>query len=211
LCVTGVFLAKNSYSQTSFGVKASVSRTKMIIEDAEGEKTKNKFTPLKYDFGVFAELPVTGSCFLRPELLYTTKGLNEVKIFRQSMGTTLNLTYLELPLFFLYKEKVSDGNLLLGLGPYIALGISGESIYGGSPMDIKFTNNVTVYDGRENIRPLDAGAKIMAGYEFKNGLSFSFNSSLGLTNIIPSYKGKTPDDKMRNLVVSISANYIIWK
>jgi hypothetical protein len=208
LTIIIIFNAVNSYGQTSIGIKASVNRSKMLIKDADGDITKNKLTPLKYDLGVFADLPINETFFIRPELLYVTKGLNEVRIFNQSMGTTMNLSYAELPIYFLYKGKLSGGNLLLGLGPYIAHGIHGKDIYGGSESDIKFRNEL-VYDGRQSIRPWDAGSKFMAGYEWKNGLSFALNASVGMTNILPDYNGDEPDNSLKNRVFGFSVGYLI--
>jgi hypothetical protein len=209
LSVLIILLAFDSFGQTTFGIKASLNRAKMIIKTEGGEKTKNNLTTLKYDIGVFVDYPLAETFFIRPEVLYATKGLNEVKIFNQSMGTSMNLSYLELPIYFLFKAKLTGGKLLLGTGPYVALGISGKSIYGGSEVDIKFRNNPLVYDGKESIRPLDAGTKFMTGYEMKNGLAFAVNASMGWINILPGYYGKEPDNSMKNIVFCFSVGYLI--
>jgi hypothetical protein len=40
---------------------------------------------------------------------------------------------------------------------------------------------------------LDAGANLLAGYEFSNRFSFQLNAQLGLTKINPEYEGATND------------------
>ena len=41
---------------------------------------------------------------------------------------------------------------------------------------------------------MDAGANMMAGYEFGNRVSVQLNTQLGLTKINPEYEG-SPNDK----------------
>ena len=44
------------------------------------------------------------------------------------------------------------------------------------------------------IRPMDAGANMLAGYEFGNKVSFQLNAQLGLTKINPEYEGSSNDN-----------------
>jgi hypothetical protein len=64
--------------------------------------------------------------------------VNDV-ILGQSFNTTLKISYLELPLNFLYKPMLGKGHLLLGFGPYVAFGIGGKATYegGGSSLTKK--------------------------------------------------------------------------
>ena len=111
------------------------------------------------------------------------------------MISTVNLSYLELPLNLIYKPALGTGHLLLGFGPYVALGVGGKVKYedGGSSQqqDVKFKNEVKASDAIDvaYFKPLDAGANFLVGYEFNNKLSFQLNTQLGLTKINPEYEG----------------------
>ncbi len=57
------------------------------------------------------------------------------------------MNYIELPVNFIFKPVLGNGQLLLGLGPYIAYGIGGKVELSGSGMDfekdIKFENDLS--------------------------------------------------------------------
>jgi hypothetical protein len=67
---------------------------------------------------------------------------------------------------------LGKGHLLLGFGPYVAFGIGGKATYegGGSSLSekIKFQKTVKISDPDDvvYIRPMDAGANMLVGYEF---------------------------------------------
>ena len=92
---------------------------------------------------------------------------------------------------FLYKGNVSDGKVLVGIGPYIALGVGGKMKGGSFSEKIKFKNEITIDQFEEStyLKPLDFGGKVYAGYEMKNGISLTLETSLGMTNIQPKITG----------------------
>ncbi len=185
---------------TSFGLRAGVNFQNINGKDENGEKLENDILT-GFNIGINAEIPVGVDFYFQPGLLYIIKGAKSEEII---LGETINgrmkISYLELPLNFLYKPLLGTGHLLLGFGPYVALGISGKATYkgGGSSLDsdIRFKNKVmnTDPDDVVYLRPLEAGANLLAGYEFANRVSFQLNTQLGLTKINPEYEG-APDDK----------------
>jgi hypothetical protein len=44
------------------------------------------------------------------------------------------------------------------------------------------------------IRPMDAGANMLVGYEFGNRVSFQLNTQLGLAKINPEYEAASNDE-----------------
>ena len=78
----------------------------------------------------------------------------------------IKISYLEMPLNFLYKPLLGTGHLLLGFGPYVALGIGGKvkNEGGGTSetTDIKFKGTVKITDPSDVVylRPLNAGANL---------------------------------------------------
>lgn len=191
---------KVNLNSTSFGLRGGVNFQNINGKDENGDKLENDMLT-GFNFGINAEIPVGVDFYFQPGLLYTIKGAKSKDvIFGQTINGKVRISYVELPLNFLYKPVLGKGHLLLGFGPYVALGISGKETYegGGSSLtsDIKFKNKVmnTDSDDFAYIRPLEAGANLLAGYEFSNRVSFQLNTQLGLTKINPEYEG-APDDK----------------
>ncbi len=185
---------------TSFGLRGGINFQNINGKDENGDKLENDILT-GFNIGINAEVPVGIDFYFQPGLLYTIKGAKSKDvILGQTITGKVKISYVELPLNFLYKPMLGKGHLLLGVGPYVALGISGEVTYegGGSSLtsDIKFKNKVMSTDSDDvvYIRPLEAGANLLAGYEFSNRVSFQLNTQLGLTKINPEYES-APDDK----------------
>ena len=186
-------------SGTSFGLRAGVNFQNINGKDENDEKLKNDMLT-GFNIGINAEIPVGVDFYFQPGLLYSIKGAkSEDVILGQSFNSTIKISYLELPLNFLYKPTLGKGHLLLGFGPYVALGIGGKATYegGGSSLTekIKFQKTVKSSDPDDvvYIRPMDAGANMLVGYEFGNKVSFQLNTQLGLTKINPEYEGASND------------------
>jgi hypothetical protein len=189
-----------SAGRTSFGIRGGVNFQNINGKDDNGDKLENDMLT-GYNFGFNAEIPVAPDFYFQPGLLYSLKGAKSSDvILGQTITGEIKISYLELPLNFLYKPLLGSGHLLLGFGPYVALGIGGKATYegGGSSLsqNIKFKNKVMNSDPDDvfYLRPLDAGANMLAGFEFRNKLSFQLNVQLGLLKINPEYEG-APDDK----------------
>ncbi|HET6769127.1 MAG TPA: porin family protein [Chitinophagaceae bacterium] len=199
---------------TSFGLRAGINFQNINGKDDNGDKLKNDLL-IGFNVGVNAEIPVGIDFYFQPGLLYSLKGAkSEDDILGQSFNTTLKISYLEIPLNFLYKPVLGTGRLLLGFGPYVAFGVGGEATYdgGGSSLTekVKFKKTVSSSDPNDvvYIRPMDAGANLLAGYEFSNRFSFQLNTQLGLVKINPEYEGVSNDESSaKNTGFGISLGY----
>ncbi len=156
-------------SATTFGIRAGVNFQNLNGKDFNDDKLENK---LKTGFhaGVNAEIPVGIDFYLQPGLLFTTKGA------KADVGDTkINLSYLELPINFVYKPELGEGRVIIGFGPYAAYALGGEVKDPDS--DIEFGDQPNEW------KRFDAGANLLAGYEFSNNLSFQLNAGLGLIRL----------------------------
>lgn len=170
LLTTGIF----AQQKTTFGIRAGVNFQNLNGKDAEGNKLENKLKT-GFNAGVNAEIPVGIDFYLQPGLLFTTKGAKYEPVSGIDAKTTIS--YLELPVNFIYKPELGEGRMILGFGPYAAYGIGGKAKAGDSESDIAFG------DQPWETKRFDAGANLLAGYEFSNKLSFQLNAGLGLVNI----------------------------
>lgn len=159
-----IFGAADTFAQ-GFGVKGSFNMFNLSVK-VNDDKLDTKMFPT-FDAGIFYEVPLAPEFFLRPEVSFAQKGANyELDILGMNvLDEEIRLSYIEVPILFLYKGGLGNSKILLGFGPYLAYGIAGEM----------FENDV--------YKPFDMGGKIMFGLEFGGGLSAALNASTGLIDI----------------------------
>lgn len=197
-----LWTANSLSAQVSFGVKGAFNMFNMTLKDNDDDKANTKMVPT-FSAGVFAEIPIAPEFFIKPELLYAQKGYKNEDVD----DAKTKLSYVELPVTFMYKGALSGGNVFLGFGPYFALGIGGK-MKNGDSQTVKFKNDVSLIEAVQNpyYKPLDIGGKFYAGYEFGNGFSFAIETSLGLVNILPDIGGNESGDA-KNVGFGLALGY----
>jgi len=197
-------------SKMSFGILGGVNFQNLNGEDGAGDKLKNDMV-VGFHIGANVQIPIVPQFYFQPGLMFSTKGAkNSVGL----LTDTYKLSYIELPLNFVYKAQLGSGYFMLGFGPYLAYGIGGKATFEGGPVtvesDIKFKNEVELSDLLTTVyfKPLDAGANIFFGYELPSGIFAQFNAQLGLININAKLKGAPDDDATtKNTGFGISVGY----
>jgi Outer membrane protein beta-barrel domain len=204
----------------SFGVLGGINFQNLNGKDASGDKLENKLI-LGLHGGVNAMINIGPDFYFQPGLLYSTKGgkseydiLSDSKADGLTIKAVSRIAYIEMPLNLLYRAQLGNGNVLLGFGPYVALGAGGkikvDSPLGSSENSIKFKNKVTSSDP-SNIyyyRPLDAGANIFFGYEMPFNIFIQLNAQLGLLKINPEYEGDEDSETIiKNTGFGLSVGY----
>jgi hypothetical protein len=194
-----------SYSQTTFGVRAGVNFQNLNGKSSDGDKLDNKLK-LGVNAGVTADIPVVSpDYFVQTGLLFSTKGAkidgfgsNDVKV---------NLSYIEVPITFLYKPTLGEGKLLLGVGPYVGFAVGGKV----DDQDISFEKDITLQQassGTPYFKRFDAGGNLLFGYQFGPKISAQLNAQLGLVNINPKIEGGLEGDAaVKNTGFGISLGY----
>jgi hypothetical protein len=187
---------------TTFGIRAGVNFQNLTGKDFNDDKLEND---LKAGFhaGVNAEIPVGIDFYVQPGLLFSTKGAKS-EISGPTNGSTLdvktNISYLELPVNFVYKPELGQGRMILGFGPYAAYALGGKYEVGDLEEDLEFGDQPT------EMKRFDAGANLLAGYEFANKLSVQLNAGLGLIRL----NNRADDDKnssVKNTGFGVSLGY----
>jgi hypothetical protein len=223
LVLLALFGTLSTYAQVTFGVKAGFNSASLSI-DADGEDAGTSRLSAWHAGGI-ADISLAENFSLQPQLLvsvkgYKTKGYSETIevpgadpiVFEQPSAKT-SFTYLEVPVNFLYKLEAGAGKIFFGAGPYVGFGLTGKvkvDAEGAEDGDVKFDGKKAeeLEEGDEaaiHVKRLDAGANFLAGYELKNGLLFSVNYGLGLTNLDPN------GNKSKNGVIGISVGYLFGK
>jgi len=209
LLLLTIFTTAQTSKKISFGLLGGVNIQNLYGQDSTGEKLGNELI-LGFHAGVNIQILIAPEFYFQPGILFSTKGTEKSK----SLSTTkTNLSYIEVPLNFVYKTPLGNGYFMLGLGPYIAFAIMGTektAIDGESRKnDIEFKNVV------EDVDPLtvpyyksfDTGGNIFFGYGFARMFT-QLNIQLGMVNINPEYKA-LPDDKskIKNTGFGLSLGY----
>lgn len=209
--VSGSVMAQ-SKDGVKFGVRAGVNFASVALsgkdvdkEDKDGLKSLTSF-----NFGGYAEIPISEKFSIQPGLSLSGKGYKTESSDTDDGITftdkvTNNLMYLEIPINAVFNFN----GFYFGAGPYLSYAISGKSKYKGTVTgepdenkeeDIKIGNN----KDEDQIKPLDFGVNAMAGYKLPNGLNFGLNYGLGLSNLdVDSSK----DYKMSNRVFSVLVGF----
>jgi hypothetical protein len=203
LAATALTLTSKAQDKTTFGVRAGVNFTNLTGDDLDDLDMKTGF-----NIGVNAEIPVASDFYLQPGLLFSTKGAKQ-KIANAD-DLKFNISYLEIPVNFLYKPTLGSGKLLLGFGPYVGIAVGGKIKQGSNDVDIKFKNDLSTAEqnGNDNyLKRLDFGGNLLAGYELSSKISIQLNAQLGMSSLYPKVEGEKPDDKMKNTGFGISVGY----
>jgi len=198
-------------SKTSFGILGGVNLQNINGKDMSGDKLENDMI-IGFHAGVNVQLPVAPEFYFQPGLMYSTKG---AKNTQGVLEGSYNLSYVELPLNFVYKALLGNGYFLLGFGPYIAYGIGGKATYEGGAAsvetDIEFKNEVESGDPLTTVyvKPFDAGANLFFGYELPAGLFFHLNTQFGLLDINPKDNRITGENNsiLKNTGYGLSLGY----
>jgi len=175
-----------------------------------GDKLNNDMLP-SYHFGADLQIPVAPEFYFQPGLMYIRKGDKNTS---SSSTSTTSLSYIEIPLNMVYKAALGKGFFMIGLGPYLAYGISGsvKTVSGSLTLDQKITFKKAV-GSEDNLlvpyyKPFDAGANLLVGYELEDGVFIQLDSQFGLLNINPEYKGFTDDQSSaKNTGFGLSLGY----
>ncbi|MCH5720690.1 outer membrane beta-barrel protein [Niabella hibiscisoli] len=150
-----------------FGINAGANFSNITGKDApDAYKLKTGFQA-----GVTYDIGIADDFVIQPGLSYVQNG---AKI--DGFDAKVQLNYLQLPVTFQYQPELGSGHLLLGVGPYVGMGIGQVKGTGG---DLTLKRD---WD-EAGLKKIDAGGKLLAGYQLSNGLSLNLNANLGLLKL----------------------------
>ena len=216
-------------AQVSIGVIGGYSHTSMNVTGGykyppgdilNPPSLENKYLP-KWHAGLIADIHLIKGFYLQPQVLFSKKGTkmegnrSQDNYYHEGVQKA-ELAYLEFPVNLLYKVSAGKGKMSVGAGVYCARALSGKFDHRGSTSEdgvlrsgytskgkIRFKNEAPTQPSLDLFyKESDHGLNFIAGYEFKNGLLFNINYSLGLTDIYP-YEHET----RKNRYFGISAGY----
>ena len=212
LFLSATLTTAQGVKKASLGILGGVNFQNLNGKDFNGDKLENKLI-LGFHAGANVMIPIAPEFYFQPGVLFSTKG---AKHEENALTTTVNLSYIEVPLNFVYRGSLGSGFIFLGLGPYLGYAIMGKvkTESGGitDKRDIEFQNVVELTDPPPSAVPyykaLDVGANIFFGYELPAGIFAQMNAQLGLVKINPENKHQVDDkSSIKNTGFGLSLGY----
>lgn len=173
-----------------------------------------------YNFASYIDFAFTEGFSLQTGLSVNGKGTKLTVGDRDSKTWTeykSNPYYLELPANAIAKIAIGDifdkCNIILGGGPYVAMGVGGKNKINGQLLSKKFesTDNIMFSNDDQPVnstnfygefKNFDFGLNALAGIEY-HWATFNINYQYGLVNVNPG-ANLSPTDRMKNRVWSAS-------
>lgn len=157
-----------------------------------------------FSAGVLLEIKLAKMFSIQPGLSFTMKGCmregytnlvhadDETPAYEDAYEEwSLNTSYLEVPLHFVFNIPMKENCFHIGLGPYAAYGMTGQSkshfTYDGESMDDEMVDSALKFDlfsGRKKLyEPLDWGLDGFVGVTFSDSFFVKAGYSHGMANI----------------------------
>jgi hypothetical protein len=157
-------------------------------------------TKVGFTAGVVYSAPLSTNFSFMPSLNFTQKGGKYT--FEDGDDDKLTLSYIELPLNFVYNTSGKGGSFFIGAGPDLAVGVGGKEEFEGEKTDINFGSG-----DNDDFKPFEFSVNIIAGYKLDNGVFFAANYNPGISDIAPDNSGS----KYHNMGFGIRIGYMFAK
>jgi hypothetical protein len=179
-------------------------------KDYNGRKLGNALI-LGFHAGANIQVRITQGFYFQPGLMFITKGKGK---YNNIVRITTNISYIEIPMNFVYKTQLGNGFIMFGIGPYVGYAIMGmekTKVDGedSQKQDIEFRNFVEAEDPRNVLyyKALDAGGNVFFGGELE-GIFVQLNIQVGMININSNFKGLADDkSEVKNVGFGLSVGY----
>lgn len=164
ILVVAVFYVSLSFAQVKFGVKGGANLATVRYLNDDNSKAR-----LGWNAGVFAEIAVQPTIFIRPEVLYSSKGFAYSATLTSNNGN-LKLNYINVPVLFGYRPA---SRVELMAGPEIGFLQKAVSRSQG------FTNDMTNF-----YRHFDVGFDLGAAYNINESFGVEARYNYGFKDLV---------------------------
>ena len=200
-------LASLSSSAQTFGVKAGLNLSNMVVKDDDETYSDDFKLKPGIHIGGTAEFEINDMVSFEPGALISMKGYRtkEEEGDAKYVGS-YNLTYLEIPLNAKATFDLGSIKAFGFAGPYIAVGLAGKAkskvtIDGDTEKD---SESVEWGSDDDKTKRLDFGLNIGAGAQLTDEMSLSLSYGLGLGNLSNNTDNGA---KVKNRVIALSFGY----
>lgn len=189
---------------TRFGLKGGVNLPKYKYVDDDANTSTDTKTTVNFNLTGYADIPVGSYFSVQPGISLQGKGA-KLSDANDDNKIEDNVLSIEIPVNLLANLPAGPGHFYLGGGPYAGFNIAGQrktTLLGATTeTDLKFGNS-----DDDDIKALDFGFNVLAGYQLSSGLNFGAGYGFGLTNLIPTSTSST-NGEANNRVWSFTIGY----
>ncbi|MBC7913982.1 MAG: PorT family protein [Pyrinomonadaceae bacterium] len=183
-------------AQKRLGVKLGYHISSMQFNLEDPNESSSSLS--SFHASAFLDFPLKKGFYFQPGVSLLQKG---AVLKNAGAPVELNPVYIEIPLNLLKKFDMGKGNVLIGAGPYGAIGFAGSVIKSTNPDGLS-PGHPIVYGtdaAKNDIKRFDYGFNMLGGYEFDRNISLVIGYGLGMANIWPPSSGS-----LKNRVVTFS-------
>jgi hypothetical protein len=192
------FTASSQTTEFGFTGGATISNYKAVADgDDESGNSKAGFT-----IGAIVNIAAGSNFVIQPGLHWTQKGTkDEETVGGSTYKVSLTNNCIEIPVNFLYTQ----GGFFAGAGPSLSFSVSGKWKY---EFDSDKTTESANFGNTDNddMKSLDLGANILAGYRAPGGLLIMVNFNQGFSNLVP---GETSGSKLKSHYFGVRLGYLL--
>ncbi len=202
-----IFIACCSFSsyhvcaqKVEYGAELGVNVSGAFVKDPGGDPHGSPLPGLQ--LGAYADLPLSPSGLaVEARLLYSSEGYKPVIYDTKA---SVRVSFLKIPVNIILKPADKDAKWKFGLGPFFALGIGGHykrEDVSADKIKINFGND----PDNDDLKRMDIGADLMAGYTVNNNLMVRAALDFGLINYLTP--GSTANASAHSLSLGITLVY----
>lgn len=180
-----LLLAGTTYAQnSSYGFHAGTAIGKIVAKEDNVSFTMNNLISIQAGF--VAEFPVSKKIRIQSGINFLQKGGTLTDDFLGADAeVSMRLNTIEIPLYALYYARGNKGSFFIGAGPAASFTMSGNTITKYNGEEDKEKLNIGNDKENDNIRTVDFGMNVLAGYQFRSGIFLGASHNFGIRNMEP--------------------------
>lgn len=188
IIITGIFilLAVQLSAQVRFGLGAGAiySRWNVALDGVSDNQYEGMFG---FQAGLITELGLGSHLALRPELHFVFKGTS---VEHGDHHDAIEVMALDIPLQLLFRRQIGNGRIFAGLGPNIGINLEAHIHEDDHHHDNGHGHGhdhdkIVIGNDPGNLKRLDLGLRVLAGYDFGKRFTVSAFYTLGLNDLAP--------------------------
>jgi hypothetical protein len=202
LIASAALIAQTASAQLSIAPEVGFQMTNVRAKIG-GTKVDDIKMKAGFRAGANLDLGITEHLHLQAGVFYSAMGYKTDEMLGGIVPKSTNsFNYLQVPVYINYMTGEDGGNrFFVGVGPYLGYAIGGNTKPdGGDKEDIEIGTDET----KDDLKPMDFGVNINAGYMLSMGAYVRAHYSMGLSNNAP---GGDSDNFLKNGGFGISLGY----
>ncbi|MBL1409893.1 PorT family protein [Sphingobacterium sp. C459-1T] len=177
-----------AFSQVRYGVVGGGNLSRLAVPDSE----PNSKSGIGFFVGGYVDVPLNSALSIRSGLNFQRIGVRND--FREIVSIERRMNSLELPVHVTYAIPIREaGNLLIGVGPFVGLQLSGKIKETWEEIDVTnegisfpsgdFESDIVYSGDHALMNRFDYGISSLLGYKFGNGLFIRVGYNIGLAQL----------------------------